>query len=88
MCGLDLMVHVLLVPQGRRGGGGACCPPPPKWSVPEHPPFGAAGEAVHRERGCRWYLLGCEALPFPSLALDGGCYFSVGPGCWGLPLGH
>ena len=42
-------------------------------------------QMVYRERGCRWYLVGSEVLPFPLvgsqwLALNGCCYILVGLG--------
>ena len=43
-------------------------------------------QMVYQERGCRWYLVGSEVLPFPLVgsqwwwALDGHCYFLMGSG--------
>ena len=45
--------------------------------------FPRTQEMVYRERGCRWYLVGSEALPFPVVGSEWLLLFPVGLG-WSL----
>ena len=36
-------------------------------------------EMVYQERGCRWYLVGFEALPFPLVGFEWLLLFPTGP---------
>ena len=36
-------------------------------------------EMVWQERGCRWYLVGSEALPFPLVGTEWLLLFPSGP---------